>query len=116
MQDVPSSKEIKFLTEKVTINECSGQDLDGFLKTNAFLILENGLRAASIAGKRASMSGVPSPIMLRRCKVDPLGIRRLTNAAMRRNFVLELKRFCKQVKSRQKAIPLFCFLFFFWLC
>ena len=104
MQDVPSSKEIKFLTEKVTINECSGQDLDGFLKTNAFLILKRIESRASIAGKTASISSVPSPIMSR-CKVELM-------QPIRRNFVLELKRFCKEVKSVQNAYPLFCFLSF----
>ena len=40
-----------------------------------------------------------------RCKVELM-------QPIRRNFVLELKRFCKEVKSVQNAYPLFCFLSF----
>ena len=56
------------------------------------------------------MSSVSSPIMSR-CKVDRLGIRRLTNAAMR-HFLLELKRFCKQLKVDRMLFHYFAFFSF----
>ena len=96
VQDVPFSKEIRFLTEEAPINECSAaQGWDGFLKTNAFLILKNGLRAGHQLQGREHQSAASQQWEGTLCS--------------------SWKDFESKWKSRHNAFPLFCFLIFFWL-